>query len=405
MPEGSAAAALDGLSARYELADHLVRHRDYYETHWLRYRATLDLLDRLRVKPGRVLELGASEPYVFSVLLKEAFPDAELTVIQETPAGLNWNHEVRGRNGHASDVNLAVFGLNIETTRLPFIDRQFDLVIAMEVLEHLAIDPGFVFRETRRVLQEGGALLVTTPNLVSLAGVHRALNAGTPYSFGAYVPWNGSYGRHNREYTPIEVESLGRYAGFETVSLQTADVYQYGEIPEDLIEYMAEYNKPLDLRGQNIFYLGRKNSSISPGRCPVTLYTADPAIFSGEIELQRATTSEDGFIIRIANASPLPWPASGPDRIRLTVDRVDQNGRLTADAQSFALPRDLQPGEALGVPIRAIKGAGVAACWHEIGLYAESMGPFKGAGRTKAVSIFAEDLQPAADLQTGGDAA
>jgi glycosyltransferase involved in cell wall biosynthesis/SAM-dependent methyltransferase len=405
MPDGTASAALNDLGARYELHDHLARHRDYYETHWLRYRATLDLLARSGIKPKRILELGTSEPYVFSVLLKEAFPDAELTVIQESPAGLDWRYEIRGRDGRATDINLAVFGLNIETTRLPFDDRQFDLVIAMEVLEHLAIDPGFVFRETRRVLREDGALLVTTPNLVSLPGVYRALNGGSPYSFGGFVPWNGGYGRHNREYTPLEVESLGRYAGFETVTLKTADVYRREEVPENLVEYMAEHNKPLDLRGQNIFYFGRKNSGVSPGRYPATLYSADPSIFSGDIELRRTTTSGDGFIIRIANVSPLPWPATGPDRVRLTIDRVDQNGRLTADAQSLDLPHDLQPGGALEVPIRAIVGAGVGACWHEIGLYAEGRGPFRGAGRTKIVSIFATDLQPAPDLQAGSDAA
>ena len=404
-PQESTKKALDSLAARYDLGDHLVRHRDYYETHWLRYRATLDVLHRSGVKPRRILELGASAPYVFSILLKEAFPDAELTAVQEAPAGLNWNYEICRRNGPATDIHLAVSGLNIETTRLPFGDGEFDLVIAMEVLEHLAIDPGFVFRETRRVLREEGTLLVTTPNLVSLPGVYRALNAESPYSFGRFVPWNGSYGRHNREYTPLEVEGLGRYAGFETVSLETKDVYPREEIPKHLVQYMMEHKKSLELREQNIFYFGRKSSSIRSGPCPAQLYSADPSIFSGEIELQRMATTADGFLIRIANASPLHWMSRGPDRIRVTVDRIDQSGRLTVDALSIDLPRDLQPGEALEIPIRAIRGTGVSACWHEIGLYAESMGPFKGAGRTKVASIFADDLQPAPDLQADGDAA
>jgi hypothetical protein len=141
-----------------------------------------------------------------------------------------------------------------------------------------------------------------------------------------------------------------------------------------------------------------------PAPYPQNLFTIDPAIFSGDIQLRRAEATEDGFTIRIFNASPLTWQANGPQRIRLTVDRVDQNGLVRLDAQSLDLPRDIAPGGALEIAIKAIKGAGVFGCWHEIGLYAEGAGPFKGAGRTKTVCVFAETLQAAA-LACDGDAA
>jgi hypothetical protein len=186
--------------------------------------------------------------------------------------------------------------------------------------------------------------------------------------------------------------------------LDTADVYRQDEAPQALVRYMSERQHPLDLRGQNIFYLGRKRADAAPAPYPQNLFPIDPAVFSGEIQLQRVQAAEDGFIVRIVNVSPLTWLASGPRRIRLTVDRVDQNGLVALDAQSFDLPADVAPGEALDIPIKAVKGSGVFGCWHEIGLYAEGAGPFKGAGRARTVCVFAETLQEA-DFAHDGDAA
>ena len=398
-PNPAPGLTLSELTECYAFGAHLAQHQSYYDTHWPRYQATLDILKRSGIKPRRILELGTSEPYVFTAFLKQAFPDAEFTVVQESPAGLNWRHQIPAKPGRTTHIDLSVFGLNIETTRLPFAEGAFDLVIAMEILEHLVIDPGFVFREAHRVLRFEGVFLVTTPNLVSLPALHRALHGASPYSFGVFVPWNGVYGRHNREYTAREVESLGRYAGFGAALLETIDVYHQEEAPEALVRFMGEQGYPLNLRGQNNFYLGRKEVSASLAPFPVNLFPLDPAILSGLIELRRAEHVSDGFVIRIVNISPVSWMAGGPNRMRLTVDRVDQDGLITVDALSFDLPHDIPPDGVCMLPIRAIKHDGARGCWHEIGLYVEGGGPLKGAGRTKTVSVFAEELCAAPELQ------
>lgn len=389
------AISIDDLIGRYRLGDHVAQHRAYYDTHWPRFQATLAAVTRSGIRPQRVLELGSSEPYVFAALLKDAYPDAELNVIQEHPAGLRWQYKIESRDSNIGDVNITVCGLNVEMTRLPFADDKFDLVVAMEILEHLTIDPSFMFREANRVLRESGAFLVTTPNLVSLQAMSRALNGASPYSFGVFVPWNGAYGRHNREYTPLEVEALGRYAEFDTFILDTANIYLQEDVPQSLVWFMLQEGRSLDLRGQNIFYIGRKNSSTPRSAYPDNLFQIDPAIFSGELELLRRTGSEESYIVRIVNKSPVVWPSSGPNRIRLSVDRVDQEGMVTFDALNFALPHDIEPGRAAEIPIKATIGSNVRGCWHEIGLYAENAGPFKGTGRIRPVCIFAEGLEAA----------
>lgn len=54
------------------------------------------------------------------------------------------------------------------TRRLPFDDHSFECVVAGEIIEHVP-DPDTFLREIRRVLVQGGTLVVSTPNMVSWA--------------------------------------------------------------------------------------------------------------------------------------------------------------------------------------------------------------------------------------------
>jgi glycosyltransferase involved in cell wall biosynthesis/SAM-dependent methyltransferase len=393
----------EDLGRRYEID--ALGHDSYYKVHWPRYRASLKTIARAAIKPKRILELGTSKPYAFTALLKENYPDAEFCVVQENPAGGNWRDKIKGQGERVPDINLSVYGLNLETDRLPFADNEFDLVVAMEILEHFAIDPSFVFREANRVLRDGGVFLATTPNLVSLQALGRGLNGVSPYSFGVFVPANGAYGRHNREYTPREVESLGRYGGFETLLVHTEDIYHQDEVPSSLVDYMSRESFPLDLRGQNIFYLGRKNLGATPAPFPENLFEIDPAIFSGKLELRPKPGLDDIETVRMTNESPLVWRAEGCGRVRLTVDKIAQNGQVSFDALQFELPGDMAPGDVGEIFLKVIRGVGLDGCWHEIGLFIDGVGPFKGAGRTRTLRLFAEGLELAPQSGLGFDAA
>ena len=71
---------------------------------------------------------------------------------------------------------------------LPFPDGQFDLAVAVEVLEHIDGHAGF-FHEVARILKPGGLFLFTTPNILSLKSRIQFLFTGSFYSFGLLEPF------------------------------------------------------------------------------------------------------------------------------------------------------------------------------------------------------------------------
>jgi SAM-dependent methyltransferase len=71
---------------------------------------------------------------------------------------------------------------------LPYADGEFDAVICLEGLEHL-VNPVQLIRELARVTRAGGAIVVSTPNLMSLYSRLHQLFTGVPYQFNpAVVP-------------------------------------------------------------------------------------------------------------------------------------------------------------------------------------------------------------------------
>ena len=95
-------------------------------------------------------------------------------------------------------------------SRLPFRDATFATVIAAEVIEHV-FDTQLVMYELARVLQPGGWLALTTPNLVALSGRVQLILGRSPHNveFDASPDTAG----HIRYFTFDTLELLMRRAG------------------------------------------------------------------------------------------------------------------------------------------------------------------------------------------------
>lgn len=78
------------------------------------------------------------------------------------------------------------------TVHIPYTENSFDVVIAVEVSEHIP-DHEVFFNEVNRILKPGGYLLLSTPNILSFKSRIKFLFSGFFYSFGAleYDNYNG----------------------------------------------------------------------------------------------------------------------------------------------------------------------------------------------------------------------
>lgn len=148
----------------------------------------------LSVEAGRMAVRGTHE-HVLRVVCEE-FPQRQADVLDVGAGrgGLSRRLHEAGFRVQACDLDPAAFGVpGIECRRvdaggaLPYADASFDLVLAVELVEHIE-NHGTFFDELSRVLKPGGKALFTTPNILSLKSRMRFLLSGYFYSFGTLDP-------------------------------------------------------------------------------------------------------------------------------------------------------------------------------------------------------------------------
>ncbi len=249
----------------------------YWEEAFGRFLRTLALARGLR---GEALELGAN-PYFLTILLSE-FTDLEMTLANYFgDERSSATQTVRFRPPEASEEAVRTLTSRLfdaENAAFPFPDASFDVVFFCEILEHMTHDPLALIREINRVLRPDGHLILTTPNVGRVETVARVILGDNPYShYSGYGP----HGRHNREYTPREVDQLVRYAGFAVEELATADSHP----PRPHHRLVAAKTRGIGRSrarelGQYTFVRARR---VDGGRTkrPAFLYTSYP---NGELE-------------------------------------------------------------------------------------------------------------------------
>jgi glycosyltransferase involved in cell wall biosynthesis/SAM-dependent methyltransferase len=349
----------------------------YLGTHWTRFMTTLRQLEGLEITSA--LDVGVFPPLVFQALLANQFKGIEMHGLWEGPDPYRQSIRARTENHPGFDITLKV--ANGERDPWPYADASFDLVTGMEILEHLALDPYFFYTEALRVLKPGGHLLITTPNVVSHRGVWKSLNAIAPYSFGIFVPSGGVYGRHNREYAPQELATIGEAAGFETVRLQTLDVYDRHIEPE-MAQILVARGDDLSMRGENIQYLAKKTGA--PKGVPANLYHGDPTRMHGVLSVKE---QEPTGLTRIAvqNTSPSPWPTAGDRATCMLAEWTNGAGQLRHQHLMQPLTEPLAPG-ATG-EIRLPLGKDGAPGTLRLHLYQQGVGTFAGRGRAAPLTL------------------
>ncbi len=242
----------------------------YLDTHLTRLVKTLEI-----TPPGgpddRILEMGA---YLqITPALRSKLGYGEVRGCYYGPAGKIDHRSATSSGGETFDCEIDLF--NAEKDKFPYPDGHYSTVLCCELIEHLTEDPMHMMSEINRILKPGGHLVLTTPNIASLHGIAAILEGYHPGIFTAYIRPRADgevEARHNREYTPKEIQRLLQNSGFTVTSIETGPFRQTPR-PEEgwVLNLLDRFGLPKELRGDDIYVVGRKTGPIHE-RFPDWLY-------------------------------------------------------------------------------------------------------------------------------------
>lgn len=159
------------------------------ENYWFRRHEVVYGALAARCAGAVVLEAGCGEGYGADLLA--AVAARVLALDHDAAAAVHVHRRYRRVDVARTDL-----------VALPVRDRSCDVVVSLQVIEHLWEQQRFL-RECRRVLRPGGALLVSTPNRIT-------------FSPGRDTPLNPF---HTRELSGAELAGLVHDAGFVDVEV------------------------------------------------------------------------------------------------------------------------------------------------------------------------------------------
>jgi 2-polyprenyl-3-methyl-5-hydroxy-6-metoxy-1,4-benzoquinol methylase len=171
-----------------------------------------DFLERFapHVRGRRVLDAGAGLGVV-SVELAHHYGAFVVA--------LDYSHWVTGieREAHPVQADLMC---------LPLADLSFDTVICMEVLEH-TLNPDQALAEIWRVLRPGGALILSTPSYMNVAGVLKVvLESCGVYERDTFAPFDSWKPKVlERRLTAFGVWRILRRHGFRVQRVEGAEIF------------------------------------------------------------------------------------------------------------------------------------------------------------------------------------
>lgn len=244
--------------------------RAYLDTHLTRLAKTLEI-----TPPGtaqdRILEMGA---YLqITPALRSKLGYGCVRGCYYGSAGTTDHRTATSADGQTFECEIDLF--NAEKDPFPYADGYFSTVLCCELIEHLTEDPMHLMSEVNRIVKPGGHLVLTTPNIASLHGIAALLEGYHPGIFTAYIRPRADgevEARHNREYTPKEIERLLVNSGF-TVTLIETGPFRQTPRPEEgwVLNLLERFELPRDLRGDDIYVVGRKTGAVRE-RYPDWLY-------------------------------------------------------------------------------------------------------------------------------------
>jgi len=257
-----------------ELED--ARDREYFHKHLHRLARTLALIPKSAPiprssTPGTILELGS---YLHLTPFLQSFRGYGAVRAADFGDGGGRERKCTSVAGYSFAIDVDLF--NAERDRFPYDDDSFECILVCELIEHLIADPMHLILECRRVLREGGHMVLTTPNTASFTSIARVLGGGSnPQVFAKYeTPREDSNAGppHVREYTAREVAQLFEAGGFAVETLFTESTDD-GQENRPLLKMLQDYGYNTEFRGEQIYCVAVKRSRLRVTRYPGFLYS------------------------------------------------------------------------------------------------------------------------------------
>lgn len=206
----------------------------YWQRHRPRYRYLMDLLEHMRANHAfhRILDIGMGFQ---TLLISKLFPESRVDCL-----GIYEDDRYRPANAftfHAMDLNDVALKEHPQAAA----SGPFDLIVFMEVLEHLYTPPETVLRFLASILRDGGVIVITTPNAAWLKNRIKMLCGKNPFEMLKSDRKNMG---HIREYTKLELERSLAAAGLKKLFVERRGLYHFDNIKDNIYSRIADLTHP-----------------------------------------------------------------------------------------------------------------------------------------------------------------
>jgi SAM-dependent methyltransferase len=130
---------------------------------------------------------------------------------------------------------------------LPFKDGSFSVVLLLDVIEHL-ISPFKIFEETNRVLEDGGLVIISLPNPLSIKMFITTFLSLPDYPKGPKD--------HLQAFTLVEIKNLFKYSGFELIKIRGIHM-GLPMFPHNVNSFLGDIHPKIS---SALIYVGKKRS-------------------------------------------------------------------------------------------------------------------------------------------------
>jgi len=203
----------------------------YWDRHHIRFRRVLSEIQQLQqIRPcQRILDVGMS---IQTIMLCRAFPDAQIDC-------LGYNRDTRYAPDRSYNFYRVDLNRLVEPSEGQDVPRDvFDLIVFMEVIEHLYTAPSIVLGYLTQLLRPSGVLLLTTPNAVWVKNRVKMILGKNPFE-----PLREDHAvmGHIREYTLTELDQHLREAGLEKIKAERCGLYHFSGAKDRLYSWFADH--------------------------------------------------------------------------------------------------------------------------------------------------------------------